>query len=130
MRHLRGPSVPAVLLAFLVGVGLLLPEVSHSLAHHHSAEHHGASQSAAHHHGFSGIGLIGERHGGDHPHLDLLAAASAKTSLAHAAMVQVFVLLLPARDELRPLPLATVPGPPLEGRDHGPPPPSRAPPLI
>ena len=130
MRYLRGPTVPAVLLAFLTGVGLLLPEVGHSLAHYHAADHHSGPHSAPHHHDSTSLELIGEHHGGDHPHLDLLATPSAKTSLVHTAIVQVCVLALDAADQESALPPPTAVAPPLAGRGHGPPPPSRAPPLV
>src|SRR5687768_6151508 len=51
MRYLRGPSVPAVLFAYLLGLGLLLPEVGHSLAHSHASEHRDLHDSAPLHHG-------------------------------------------------------------------------------
>ena len=130
MRYLRGPSVPAVLFAYLLGLGLLLPEVGHSLAHSHASEHRDSYDSAPLHHGSSEIGFLGEPQGGDHPHVDLLATTPAKISLTMVAMVQVFILAFPAADGNRRLPVSAVAGFPLGGREHGPPPPSRAPPLI
>jgi len=130
MRHLRGPSVPGFLLALLLGLGLLLPEVAHSLAHHHAAEHHAASAAEPHSHDLPGAALTDDHHAGDHPHVELLATLSAKPSLAHAVVVQAVALALDALPEERPLAPAVAAQPPPDGRNHGPPPPSRAPPLI
>jgi hypothetical protein len=130
MRYLRGPRLPAVVLALLLGLGLFLPGVGHSLAHHHASQHHDAHDSALLYPGSPDTGVLGEHQGGDHPHLDLLATPSAKISLTLVAIVPVFILALPATDGDRGLTLPVLAGPPRTGRDHGPPPPSRAPPLI
>ena len=129
MHRVRRPSVSGTLLAFLLGFGLLLPEMVHSLAHHHAAEHGSAHVSP--HQGFpSGSAKSTDAHGGDHPHLDLIGTPSAKPTLAKAIEVQG---ALPAFRELETQNaqlLAVAPTIPPGGRDHGPPPPSRAPPLV
>jgi hypothetical protein len=130
MRHTRGPSVPGFLLALLLGLSLLVPEVGHSLAHYHAADHHTTSDLSLHHHGAAGMGLTDSHHDGDHPHLELVATLSGKPSLVHAVVVQSVVLSLHAVGEEHVLPPALTTGRPPGGREHGPPPPSRAPPLV
>jgi hypothetical protein len=130
MRDLRRPNVLDFLLGLLLGLGLLVPEVGHSLAHYHAAAHHGDPALTLHQHGAAGIGLTDAHHGGDHPHLELVATPSSKLSLAHAVVVQSVVLALHALGEEHPLPPAVITGRPPGEREHGPPPPSRAPPLV
>jgi hypothetical protein len=129
MRYLRGPSIPGFLLALILGLGLLLPEAVHGLAHHHAAEHHAAS-AAPHSHEHPGAALTGDDHAGDHPHLESLARPSAKPGLARALVVQSTVHALDGLSEERPLALPLAAQPLTAGREHGPPPPARAPPLV
>jgi hypothetical protein len=130
MRNLRGPSLPVILLALVLGIGLLLPEVAHSLAHHDAAYHHGAPHSAPHHDDHASPELAGEHHGGDHLHLELVAVPSGKPSLFHAAILRAVVLSLHVVGEERRVPSPLTGGQPPGRQDHGPPPPSRAPPLV
>ncbi len=120
--------------AFITGLAILLPEVSHSLAHHHAAEHR-SMHSGEGHHGDVGTGAgdaaaTTEQGYADHPHFDVVATPPTKPLLAHAVVVRVAALLLHDFREERPLP-------PTRAKDlspgeytHGPPPPSRAPPQV
>lgn len=129
MRRLRGPSVPGFLLTLVFGLALLLSGVGHSLAHSHAAEHHHSETAPQQHDGSYGT-LTGEHHGDGHSHLDLVATPSPRPSLAHAVVVPAVVLALDALGEERPLPPAATAGLPPGNRNDGPPPPSRAPPLV
>jgi hypothetical protein len=128
MHWLRRPSVPGLLLAFLMGVGLLLPEMAHGFAHHHDAEHEASHPSK--HAPMSGSSATSGSHGSDHPHLDLTGTPSAKPSFGKAIVVQhavpVFRECETQHAQLPAIAAAMPPG----GRDHGPPPPSRAPPFL
>ena len=130
MRHLRGPSVPGFLLALLMGLGLLLPEVGHSLAHHHEAEHHGAPDVASHEHDPAAAGLTSRHSGGDHPHGEPVAAPAAKPLLTYAVVVHAVLFALHDFSEGRPLPPTVTTGLSPGGQHHGPPSPSRAPPQL
>ncbi len=137
MRCVRGSGIASSLTVLFMALALLLPEVGHGLAHHHAAQHHDAAQ----HHGSS---YIADRHGGTgsdlsltdeqgdgrHPHLDLVAKPPSKPLLAYASAVRAVALLLPDFGEERPLPPAFTTGFSPGRRDHGPPPPSRAPPQV
>ncbi|MBA2457645.1 MAG: hypothetical protein H0V43_01670 [Gemmatimonadales bacterium] len=111
-----------------MALALLLPEVSHGLAHHHAAEHHGPSDIADHHAGAGDLSLTDEQAGDRHPHLDLVATPAGKPLLAHATVVRVVALLRPEHGEERRLPPTLATGLSPGRRDHGPPPPSRSPP--
>jgi hypothetical protein len=130
MRHLRRPSVPGFVLGLFLGLGLLVPEVGHSLAHYHAADHHTEPTLALGQHGAAGIELTDAHHGGDHPHLELVATPSSKPSLIHALVMRSVALALHVPGEEQPLPPAVITGRPPGDREHGPPPPSRAPPLV
>lgn len=129
MRQLRGPSVPGFLLALLLGLSLPLPELGHSLAHSHAAEHHRGADPAPQHHA-ADVGLNSDEPHGDHPHLAVVATLSAKPSLAHAAVVQVDMLAAYDPRDDASLPHTAIGALPPDGPDHGPPPPARAPPLV
>ena len=130
MRSLRSPGLPGSLSSALLGLALFLPGVGHSLAHHEVAEHHQVPGTAPHQHDASHATLTGEHHGDAHLHLDLVAAPSAKPPVPHAVVASSPVLALDPPGEERPLPPAVTDGRPPGGRDHGPPSPSRAPPLV
>ena len=132
MRRPRSVSAPRLILALLLGLSLLAPEPVHGFVHHHASEHHGDTQR---HGGVSTppdqlVAAPDHQHGTDHPHLQLAAVPSAKLSLGQAMVAQVVPFAIhPPNDEPPPLPPAphgVLPG----AWDHGPPPPSRAPPLI
>ncbi len=129
MRYVCRSRISGSLIALFMAVALLLPEAGHGLAHHHAAEHHGPSLTA-HHGGAPGDLLMADEQAvGRHPHLDLVATPAGKPLLVHATVVRAVALLLPEIGEERPLPTLTTglsPG----RRNHGPPPPSRAPPQV
>jgi len=130
MRYVRGSRISGSLLALVMALALPLPEVGHGLAHHHAAEHHGPSHTG-HHGGAAGDLLLADEQAvGRHPHLDLVATPPAKPLLAHASALRVVALLLPEIGEERPLPPTFTTGLSPGRRDHGPPPPSRAPPQV
>ncbi len=130
MRYVRGSRDSGSLLALFMALALLLPEVSHGPAHHHAAEHHGLSNTAHHGGGAGDLVLADEQAVGRHSHVDLAAAPAGKPLLAHATVVRVVALLLPEIGEERPLPPTSRNGLSPGWRDHGPPPPSRAPPQV
>lgn len=132
MRRPRSISAPRLILALLLGLSLLAPEAVHSFVHHHAAEHHGDAQqdggvSAAPH---EPVAASDYQHGDDHPHLQLAAAPSTKLSLGQAMVAQAVLLAIQPLDAQRPLLPPAPPGVLPGAWDHGPPPPSRAPPLV
>jgi hypothetical protein len=131
MRHLRTSGLPAILLALLMAVGVLLPEVSHSFAHGQGgghAEHELLSQVQA---GSGVAATVSRGHAADdHPHFELAATLPGKPLLAYAVAAQtVFRLVLDGNAGLQvPAATARTLAPPQS--NHGPPPPTRAPPLV
>jgi hypothetical protein len=136
MCRRRHSGVPAALLAFVLSAGILLPEAGHSLAHlDASAEvaHHDASHHDGDHHTIDlseAETEIGEGDQAAHPHLDLLTTIPSSSSL------KSLVVAAPSIHDLLPefLPVSRVINLPPETAppfvsEHGPPPPSRAPPL-
>ena len=139
MHHLRRSRLPALILGLVLGVAVLLPEIGHSLAHRDAALHTAPDAVLAgddHHHGAEVVAGPGEgmvsagRHAVEvHPHFDLRQTAPSKTSLSLFLAVQYVVdLILDPVDHQPAIPFR-------QGhfamawRNHGPPPPSRAPPL-
>lgn len=134
MRRLRSPGIARLVIALITGLALLLPEVSHSLAHHHAAEHR-SMHSGVGHYGEAGadagdFAATSKQGHAEHPHFDVVATQPTKPLLAQAVVVRVAALLLNDLREERPLP-------PVRANDllpgeytHGPPPPSRAPPQV
>ena len=122
MRRPGFISAPRLIVALLLGLSLLAPEAVHGFVHHHAAEHQEAAATPA----------AGDdhQHHDDHPHLELAAAPCAKVSLGPAVVVQTVLLALQPPDAARPLLPDAPPGMLPGGRDHGPQPPSRAPPLV
>ena len=123
MRRLWRPV--RLLLALVTGAALLFPEVGHSLAHHHAAEHGAVSDIPGH-------AVLPQEHGHtDHPHLDMVASPQAKPLFQYAAIV-VRVATLVFDDPVIERPLAPVEPAGLSPGNllHGPPPPSRAPPQV
>ncbi len=139
MHHLRRSRFPGLLLGLVLGFALLLPEIGHSLAHRHDAAHaaphamattdhdHGESATAAHAPIIAG--WADSHSAGGHPHFDLRPTPPPKVPSGVLLAVRIVVELqldiaappppsLPVHDQVV-----------LAGRYHGPPPPSRAPPL-
>lgn len=140
MRRLRRSRLPALILGLVLGFAVLLPEIGHTLAHRHAAEHavphavvavddhhHDAAAGAAHPHGY--VASEDTHADGVHAHFDLRLASPTKASLAFMLAARTVVeLVLDLTETGRPSPVAQdhlI----LAGRNHGPPPPSRAPPL-
>jgi ABC-type Zn2+ transport system substrate-binding protein/surface adhesin len=140
MRRLRTSGMPAVLLALILGVAPLLFGVGHSHAHrqsphvsHSSADHHDAADhhGSVDHHEIANTAVIAFEDGhasNDHPHLDLTATPPAKTILQALVVRAVTDLWDLIDDEVR-VPLIASAAHTLRGREHGPPPPARAPPI-
>jgi hypothetical protein len=139
MRHLRRSRLPALILGLVLGFAVLLPEIGHSLAHRHAAahdaghttlavdDHHDDAAAVAHAHG--DVTSADTHAAGVHSHFDLRATPPTKASIAFALAAQTVVeLAFDVAEPQRPSLIAQehlV----LAGRCHGPPPPSRAPPL-
>lgn len=132
----RYSGVPAALLAFVLSAGILLPEAGHSLAHvnasaetaHHDASHHGAD-----HHTIDLPEAETQIREGDqaaHPHLDLLTTVPSPSSLKSLVAVapSILDLLLDSIPVSRVFELPPETASPFVS-EHGPPSPSRAPPL-
>lgn len=123
------------LMALAMTATLLAPEVGHSFAHHHAAEH-STKRVAEHHHGVrADVGVdvaVSENHShSHHPHLDLLAGPPSKPLLVCAALViRVAALLLPDVNDSLPLTPPDATGLSPGDLTHGPPSPSRAPPQV
>jgi hypothetical protein len=135
MQLPREPTPLQQMLALICAVALLFPEVGHAFAHHHAMEHRfNPTDHQLPDHGDSTVGLqsVADNHGhSDHPHLDLTATAGTRQVwIYNAVFVRVAVLLLyDLRDE-RPQPISHPTGLSPGSWVHGPPPPSRAPPLV
>jgi hypothetical protein len=131
MRYLRRSGSPALSLAILMAIGILVPEAGHSFAHHEAqahVEHHAASDV------YPGAGktpAISSGHPGDgHPHFERSPILPGKTLLPDAAAVQTVLFLHLEFGGVTRLPAAAVPTRPPPESNHGPPPPARAPPLV
>ncbi len=139
MHHLRRSRLPGLLLGLVLGFALLLPEIGHSLVHRHAAAHaaphvmvaadHGHGESATVAHAQVNAGWADSHSAGGHHHFDLRPTPPPKVSsgLLLAARIVVELQL----DIAAPLPprIPVHAQVVLAGRYHGPPPPSRAPPL-
>jgi hypothetical protein len=133
MRLLRQSRLPAPILGLLFGFALLVPELGHTLAHRAHApqatayplhEHAGAGSEHAH-----ADVEVGDPHALDaHQHFDLRSSPSSKPSLTFVAAVWTVIQFQLDRSDPPSFP-ATSNVPALWDRYHGPPPPSRAPPL-
>lgn len=140
MHHLRRSRLPALILGLVLGFAVLLPEIGHSMAHRTAAlhvaphathdvndHHHGAAADAAH--GHRDTMAAGPHTARVHPHFDLRPAAPGKASPSLLLAAHTVVeLILDSADPRSPIPVPPD-RPVLSGRNHGPPPPSRAPPL-
>ncbi|MBA3258973.1 MAG: hypothetical protein H0T68_05850 [Gemmatimonadales bacterium] len=135
MHRLRRSRYPARLVGLVLGLALLLPEIGHSLAHRHAASHaivvadHHHGEAAAAPHGHGSVFWAESHSAGAHPHLDQRPAPPSKVSLdlllaARTVVEFWFDMTEPAQPSL-PAHARLV----FDGRYHGPPPPSRAPPL-
>jgi hypothetical protein len=140
MHHLRRSRLPALFAGLVLGFAVLLPEIGHSLAHREDAlhaaphaaldvddHHHGEAAVAAHGHG--AMVATGTHAAGVHPHFDLRPTPPTKTSLALLLAAQTVVeFILDVAEPRPPIPFGQD-HLLLAGRNHGPPPPSRAPPV-
>jgi hypothetical protein len=132
MLPLRRPDLPGLCLALMLAVAFVLPEVGHTHAHRHLAEH---ESEAAHHEAPTatpGSGLaLGDHHDDEqHEHLSLVATPTAKALVLGDPTITTLALphyhfrtaRIPALVVTSSLPPGLL--------EHGPPPPSRAPPLV
>jgi hypothetical protein len=131
MRHLRTSGLPAILLTLLMAFGVLLPEAGHSFAHRQGgghAEHDRVSQAQAD----PGVAaVVSSGHAaGDHPHLELAARLPGKPLLAYAVAARAVLRLLIDSDTGLRVAAATTRTLAPHQSNHGPPPPTRAPPLV
>lgn len=140
MHHLRRSRLPALFLGLVLGFAVLLPEIGHSLAHRNAALHaapHAALDVDDHHHGGAALAApghgdmvaAGTHGGGVHPHFDLRPTRPTKTSLALLAAQTVVEFILDVAEPRPPSPFGRDHLVVLAVRNHGPPPPSRAPPV-
>jgi hypothetical protein len=132
MRHLRS-RLHAPILGLLFGFALLGPELGHTLAHREHApkaaaylpHEHGVAEPE---HAHADVEL-GDTHALDaHPHFDLRPSPSSNPTLTFVAAVWTVVQLqldLSGPPSFPPTSNVSV----LWDRYHGPPPPTRAPPL-
>lgn len=132
MRRPPTSSLSGALLALLLSLPLLGPEVGHSLAHHHAAHHHDMAQVAlSGHDAFGAVAepaLTDHQHDGDHPHVSIAATLLAKPSLQdHPTLVVVTDVPLYS-DQSGHFALHPAVGPPPGSRPPVLPPPARAPP--
>lgn len=129
MRRLRRSCFPALLLGPVLAFAVLLPEIGHSLAHRDAAfrHHHGAVTRAALPH--RDVASEDEHLAGVHPHFDLRPTPPTRSSLALFLAARTVVELIVDVAEPRRARLVPQAHLVLGGRNHGPPPPSRAPPL-
>ncbi len=131
MQRPRSTRIPAGLLAVMMALAVFLPEASHSVAHRDGAAH--PSGHHEHHAGAPSAELAfsaPDAGGGGHWHSDFRATLPGKSLLKHALVARVLIRLhRDLADTRRPpaAPLANVA--PLPSH-HGPPPPTRAPPLV
>ncbi len=140
MHSLRRSRLPGLTLLLVLGFGILPPEIGHSAAHRDAARHAGLEaddHGHGHHHdgpeanevhGRPDMTAVGVQTVVLHPHFELHPIA-AKTSLFLAlADRTVVAFILDATEHTSPIvfPRDRLV---LTLRNHGPPPPSRAPPL-
>lgn len=131
MRYPPLAATPAIYLTLLMAVGTLLPEVSHSFAHRHGgvhAEH--AAASDVHPAPGERTAVSGDHPHDGHDHLALSPPLPGKSPLAYAVATEAMVRLLPYADTARRTPAAAVHTRASPESNHGPPPPTRAPPLV
>lgn len=130
MRRLRRSGLPSLLLILVMGLAVLFLEAGHSLAHRHALNadlHHAVEHAVPHAHGEM---AVDDGHvGGDHPHVELLGTPGAKPLLAHAVATQTVIRLADDLGTERQVRLVVLDDLTPGCREHGPPPPSRAPPL-
>lgn len=123
-------AIPALLLTLLMTFGALGPEAGHSLAHRQAGGH--PDHDLAGHADLdptTGVGLTDGHSADDHPHFELAARLPGKSTLAFAVVVQPVSRPLPIADGGLRVPTAIDQSPPPRDHRHGPPPPTRAPPL-
>lgn len=139
MHRLRRSRCPARLLGLVLGLALLLPEIGHSLAHRFAASHaelnailaadHHNSETAAAPQGHGSVFWAESHSAGAHPHFDQRPAPPAKVSFDLLLAARTVVeLWFEVAEPACPSPLAHAQLV-FDGRYHGPPPPTRAPPL-
>lgn len=131
MRHLRMSGLPAILLSLLTGFAFFLPEVGHSLAHRRSGLH--ASHEAVGHvegHQLEGAAVSGSEAEDTHPHFDLVASPPGRPLLAFAIAAPTILWSFPEPyGGIRVASLVARTLAPVQNY-HGPPPATRAPPLV
>ena len=133
MRHLRQSRLAVPILGLLFGFALLGPELGHTLAHREHAPqaavyslHEHAVAGAQHAHAYV---EVGDTHALDaHQHFDLRSSPSSRPSLTFVAAAWTVIQFQLYLADPPPFP-ATSNVSVLWDRYHGPPPPSRAPPL-
>ena len=131
MHRLLRPGASGPLVVLVLGLALLLPEVSHSLAHHHAMEAEQHHHVAAQDHSADGWATLGEPDtDADHPHPDLRATPAAKPLFALEFAPPAVVRQASILGVVRHLQASVIDDPAPPGQLHGPPPPARAPPLI
>ncbi len=142
MHCLRRSRLPGAILLLVLGFGVLLPEIGHSVAHRHSAAHpqdpRGDDHGHGHHHdgpeadevhGQPDMLAVGTQTVAVHPHFELHPISPTKPSLLLAlAAGTVAEFILDATEPASPV-APSRSRPVLILRSHGPPLPSRAPPL-
>ena len=133
MQSLRRSRVSAWLLSLIVGCSVLIPEIGHAAVHRHGTQHRLADVAHEHDagtvHAQSGAELADGQGADTHTHIDLRTTSPAKQSLAYLANARTLGVLVLGGQAPRPVPIAREPLV-VAGRRHGPPPPSRAPPLF
>ena len=131
MQRLRISGLPAILLTLLMAFGVLLPEADHSFAHRQSGVHpeHDLVSPARADPG-AGVAVSSGHAADEHPHFELAATLPGKPLLAYAVAAQIVLRLLLDPDTGLRVPAGTAYTlAPLQS-NHGPPPPTRAPPLV
>jgi hypothetical protein len=132
MVSIRRPDVPGIILALIVGVAFVFPEVGHSHAHRHQATHESgaAHTEAAKHLSDTDPVLVDHHIDAEHQHLRLTATPTAKPLPWRDPAVSTFALPGPQVRLYRTPASIFASSLPPGLLAHGPPPPSRAPPLV
>jgi hypothetical protein len=132
MSSIRRADLPGLLLALLLAVAFLLPEAGHSHAHQQLAHH---DSETAHAEAFANPAhddlVFSSHHDADeHEHLSLVATPTAKPLVLAEATASPFELPRPELRWSRVVRTGFASSLPPGLLEHGPPPPSRAPPLV
>jgi hypothetical protein len=129
MRRLRTSGTATLLLVALMGLAVLLPEFGHSIAHRQAAD---ALRSSTLIRTDQGVGhsVSGTHVAGDHLHPDLRARVPGKPLLKHMVAAPPLIHLCSDLGDDPQLPPAIAGSITPPRCEHGPPPPSRSPPLV